>query len=400
MFNSSESRPSKELTSQDKFTPSDHAYMQTAITLAKRGHYTCSPNPRVGCVLVKNNQIVGEGYHIKAGSGHAEVNALLMAGLQAAGSTAYVTLEPCSHFGRTAPCAQALIDAGITQVIVAMVDPNPAVSGRGLAMLQQAGIRVKSGLLTKQASALNPGFIKQMNHGLPYVRCKMASSLDGKTAMASGESKWITSPQARSDVQRLRAQSCAIVTGADSVISDQAKMTVRWQALGPLQASYAEQQIRQPVRVVVDSRNRITPDLALFESESPVILIRPDIEKSTLWPHFVEQVALPLKETATGEMKTDLLALMRFLASRGLNDILVESGARLAGAFIEQNLVDQLILYQAASLIGAAGKSLAVMPGLQRLSEAKKLTISDLRMVGPDIRITATLNENKACLPE
>lgn len=394
------------------FSNAEHRYMQRAITLAKRGHYTCSPNPRVGCVLVKDDQVVGEGYHVKAGSGHAEVNALLMAGKAAAGATAYVTLEPCSHYGRTPPCAQALIEAGIDNVIVAMVDPNPAVSGRGLTLLSQAGITSRTGLLSEQARALNPGFIKQMSTGLPYMRCKMAASLDGKTAMASGESKWITSAQARSDVQRLRAQSCAIISGADSVIGDNAKMTVRWQQLGELQGDYEQADIRQPIRVIIDSQNRVSADLALFEHDSPVILIRAAIEKQPSWPHFVEQIVLPLRSTSTststsstttsasGEDKIDLTALSRFLASRGLNDILIESGARLAGAFIEQDLVDELVLYQAPCLIGAAGKSLAVMPSLQRLSEAKKLTITDLTMIGPDIRITATLNENNACLPE
>lgn len=378
----------------EKFSEDDYAYMQRAISLAKKGHYTTSPNPRVGCVIVKNRQIVGEGYHIKAGTGHAEVHALAMAQELAKGAVAYVTLEPCSHFGRTPPCAQALINAGVVQVIVAMVDPNPQVSGRGITLLEQAGITTKVGLLSGQAQALNPGFVKMMSSGLPYVRCKLASSLDGKTAMANGESKWITSPQARSDVQRLRAQSCAIISGADSIIMDQAKMTVRWQELGQLKESYPQSDIRQPLRVIIDSQNRITPDLALFDSQGEVLLVRAVIENNRQWPSFVQQIQLPLAATASGSEKIDLKRLLHALAQRGLNDILLESGARLAGAFIEQDLVDELVLYQAPKLMGGDGKSLVAMPGIESLSSAKQLAIKDIVMVGPDIRITAKLEEN------
>ena len=387
-------------TAGETFTPDDYLYMQRAITLAKKGHYTTSPNPRVGCVIVKNRQIVGEGYHIKAGTGHAEVHALAMAKEQAKDATAYVTLEPCSHFGRTPPCAQALITSGVKEVVVAMVDPNPQVSGSGLSLLEQAGITTKVGLLNAQAQTLNPGFIKMMSTGLPYVRCKLASSLDGKTAMASGESKWITSGQARSDVQRLRAQSCAIITGADSVLMDQARMTVRWQELGSLKETYPQSELRQPVRVIIDSQNRITPDLPIFDTPSEVLLVRAAVENNPQWPSFVQQIQLPLAATACGEDKIDLQAVLQYLAQRGINDVLLESGARLAGAFIEQDLVDELVLYQAPKLMGADGKSLVAMPGIAELSAAKQLTIKDIRMVGPDIRITAKLEENKTCLPE
>ena len=216
------------------FSLQDHHFMQHAICLAKQGHFTTSPNPRVGCVIVLNGEVVGEGYHKKAGQGHAEVYALKHAGSKAKGATAYVTLEPCSHFGLTPPCAEALIKAKVSHVIAAMVDPDPRVSGRGLALLDAAGITTQFGLLEQDARALNPGFIRLMTTQLPYVRCKLAASLDGKTAMVSGESQWITSAEARSDVQRLRAQSCGIICGADSVIFDDAKMTVRWNALGKL----------------------------------------------------------------------------------------------------------------------------------------------------------------------
>jgi diaminohydroxyphosphoribosylaminopyrimidine deaminase/5-amino-6-(5-phosphoribosylamino)uracil reductase len=374
-----------------EFSAEDYRFMQRAIMLAKQGHFTTSPNPRVGCVLVKDGEIVGEGFHQKAGEGHAEVNALAMAGKNAQGATAYVTLEPCSHYGLTPPCAKGLILAGIKHVIAAMVDPNPKVAGDGLKMLAQAGISSQHGLLREVAEDLNVGFIKQMTTGFPYVRCKLAASLDGKTAMKNGESKWITSPQARQDVQRLRAQSCAIISGADSILTDNAKMTVRWSELGELKDSYQEEDVRQPIRVIIDTKNRLTPNLALFNEPSPIILIRRTIENIHQWPHFVKQVALPVVNTLANEQQIDLPALLQYLAKLNLNDVLIESGARLAGAFIEQNLVDELILYQAPKLMGADSKSLVNMTSIESLSQAKELNIIDLRMIGKDIRITAKL---------
>jgi diaminohydroxyphosphoribosylaminopyrimidine deaminase/5-amino-6-(5-phosphoribosylamino)uracil reductase len=388
------------------FSQQDHHYMALAIKLAKQGHYTTSPNPRVGCVLVNNNKgkdkVIGSGFHQKAGQGHAEVNALADARLNndslIKGATAYVTLEPCSHFGQTPPCAQALINAGVKRVVAAMVDPNPEVSGRGLAMLEQAGIIAEFGLLENEATALNRGFIKLMTQALPYVRIKLAASLDGKTAMNNGESKWITSPDARKDVQRLRAESCAIISGADSILSDNAKMTVRWSELGELQQRYKESDIRQPLRVVIDSQNRLTPELAFFNANSPILIIRtlkePPLENLPKWPHFVEQVQLATIKNNVGQSKINLTKLLTMLAERGLNEVLVESGANLAGAFIEQNLADELILYQAPKLMGGDGKNLVEMPNIMALSQAKQLKITDVRLVGSDIRITATLTKN------
>ncbi|WP_257174611.1 bifunctional diaminohydroxyphosphoribosylaminopyrimidine deaminase/5-amino-6-(5-phosphoribosylamino)uracil reductase RibD [Colwellia sp. M166] len=368
------------------FSLADYKFMQGAINLAKRGHFTTSPNPRVGCVIVLNDEIVGEGYHQKAGQGHAEVHALKQAGNKAKGATAYVTLEPCSHYGLTPPCAEALIKAQVGHVIAAMVDPNPKVSGRGLELLNAAGITTQFGLLEQDARALNPGFIQLMTTKLPYVRVKLAASLDGKTAMASGESQWITSSEARTDVQRLRAQSCAVVCGADSVIFDAAKMTVRWHDLGELKNSYAQADVRQPVRIIIDGKNRLTPDLAIFQSESKILLIRHTIENDLTWPHFVEQV--PMVKAKNSD-HIDLRALLAYLAKQGLNDILIESGAQLAGAFISENLVDELVLYQAPKLMGADGKSLVNMPDVKQLSAAKNLDVTDIRMIGKDIRLTA-----------
>jgi diaminohydroxyphosphoribosylaminopyrimidine deaminase/5-amino-6-(5-phosphoribosylamino)uracil reductase len=373
------------------FSADDYRFMQRAITLAKQGHYTTSPNPRVGCVLVKHNDIIGEGFHQKAGEGHAEVNALKMAGENAAGATAYVTLEPCSHYGRTPPCAESLIKAGVKRVIAAMVDPNPKVAGNGLKMLEQAGISTQHGLLTQAAENLNIGFIKQMTTGLPFVRCKLAASLDGKTAMKNGESKWITSPEARQDVQRLRAQSCAIISGADSILFDDAKMTVRWSELGELKNSYQKGLVRQPIRVIIDTKNRLIPSLTLFNEQSRIIIIRNTIENIHQWPHFVEQVCLPFAKKSEGDQQIDLRVVLEYLAKLNLNDVLIESGSRLAGAFIEQDLVDELILYQAPKLMGAESKSLVTMTSIEKLSQAKELNISDLRMIGKDIRIIAKL---------
>ncbi|MBL0709792.1 MAG: bifunctional diaminohydroxyphosphoribosylaminopyrimidine deaminase/5-amino-6-(5-phosphoribosylamino)uracil reductase RibD [Colwellia sp.] len=387
--------------------------MALAIKLAKQGHYTTSPNPRVGCVLVSGMntantevKIIGQGFHQKAGQGHAEVNAIAEAEQKypelIKDATAYVTLEPCSHFGRTPPCAQGLIDVGVKRVVAAMVDPNPEVSGRGLKMLEQAGIKTEFGLLENEAKALNLGFIKVMTQNSPYVRVKLAASLDGKTAMKSGESKWITSSEARSDVQRLRAQSCAVISGADSILIDNAKMTVRWSELGDLKAHYAENDVRQPTRVVIDSQNRLTPELAFFKQESAILLIQSNLKRNLnntalenplQWPYFVEQVQLPcvscVKGKNKGKDKIDLKSLLTLLAQRGFNDVLIESGSTLAGAFIEQDLVDELILFQAPKLMGGDGKNLVEMPNITQLSQAKSLAISDVRLVGRDIRVTA-----------
>ena len=371
------------------FSQQEHQFMQRALGLAKQAHYTTSPNPRVGCVIVNNGEIVGEGFHIKAGEAHAEVNAIKQAGERTQGATAYVTLEPCSYFGRTPPCAQGLINAGIKHVIAAMVDPNPKVSGKGLQILEQAGVTTAYGLLEQDAKALNLGFIQLMTTGKPYVRCKIAASLDGKTAMANGESQWITSTDARKNVQQLRAQSCAIITGADSVIFDNAKMNVRWNDLGDIKAYYNETSVRQPVRVIIDSQNRLTPTLDIFSIESPILIFCHHIENTHQWPDFVEQVSVKLNKD-----KLDLNSVIAELAKRGFNDVLIESGAKLTGAFIEQNIVDELILFQAPKLMGANSKSLLNIPTITALADAKKVTFTDVRMIGKDIRITAKIDKN------
>ena len=358
--------------------------MARAIELARRGTMTTSPNPCVGCVIVKNGEVVGEGWHQYAGGPHAEVNALADAGEQAEGATCYVTLEPCSHYGRTPPCAEGLIKAKVGRVVCAMVDPNPQVSGRGLSMLEAAGIETQSGLLEAEAEQLNRGFYKRMRGLGPWITCKLACSLDGKTALANGASQWITSPEARRDVQRFRAKSCAIVSSAATVVADNASLNVRYNELGSAQTLVDEDNIRQPVRVIIDSHNRLTPSMKLFETESSVILVRQTLDIAHQWPHFVEQVVLP----RCGD-HADLQALVALLDERGFNQIWLEAGATLAGAFVEADLVDELIIYQAPKLMGGGARSLLAMSDKTAMNEVELLSIAEVVTVGTDIRVTA-----------
>ncbi|KPV95430.1 Riboflavin biosynthesis protein RibD [Pseudoalteromonas sp. P1-9] len=370
----------------NRFSECDHKYMARAIELAKRGRFTTTPNPNVGCVLVKDNQIIGEGFHIQAGGPHAEVHALKMAGDNAKGATAYVTLEPCSHYGRTPPCAEGLIKAGVSRVVAAMVDPNPEVAGRGLKMLEDAGIETDFGLLNHEAEALNLGFLKRMRTNLPYVRCKLAASLDGKTALENGESKWITSSESRRAVQDLRAESCAVLSGADTVIIDNAKLNVRPDELTDLDAKHST---RQPIRVIIDSQNRLTPDLALFQQPSKIIIARTTLDKSHTWPHFVEQVVVDQNNS-----KVDLHALLSLLAERGVNLVLLEAGATLAGKMFEQKLVDELVLFMAPKLMGHSSKSLINLPTFTTMSQVPELEINTLKQVGQDICLHALVKRN------
>lgn len=357
---------------------SHQQYMARAIELAKRGLYTTDPNPRVGCVIVKDGQVIGEGFHRKAGEGHAEVNALAMAGDKAKGATAYVTLEPCSHFGRTPPCSDGLIKAGIRHVVCAMKDPNPQVSGQGFAKLVEAGIDVTLGVLEDQARALNPGFIKRMESGMPFVRLKMAASLDGRTAMQSGESQWITGPAARQDVQRLRARSSAIVTGIESIKQDDSSLTVRAEELG-LEKDWADEIAqRQPLRVVLDSKGQISKDAKILQQPgTTLVAVRHGVQL-----HGLE--TLPLNHDEQG---LDLTALLKELALRQCNEVLVETGATLAGEFVRQGLVDEMVLYMAPCLLGSDARGLINWP-MTTMAEKQTLNILDNRMVGQDIRLT------------
>lgn len=364
---------------------SDRQLMARAIQLAERGLYTTGPNPRVGCVLAHDGEVVGEGWHVRAGEGHAEVNALAQAGARARGATAYVTLEPCSHFGKTPPCADALVNAGVSRVVAAMQDPNPQVAGRGLQRLRDAGIEVECGLLEAEADQLNRGFIKRMQQGLPWVRLKLAMSLDGRTAMASGESQWITGPQARADVQRLRARSGAVISGADSVLLDDSALTVRAAELGlePELAALVVQ--RQPLRVLVDGRLRVPLQRRLFREPGPVLVACADAwgREADYQAQQLELLALP-----GNAGQVDLPQLLAELAQRGCNEVLVESGAALAGAFWQAGLVDELIIYMAPRLLGSNARPLLQLP-FDAMSQAQDLQIVDMRALGNDWRITA-----------
>jgi diaminohydroxyphosphoribosylaminopyrimidine deaminase/5-amino-6-(5-phosphoribosylamino)uracil reductase len=352
----------------------DIPHMKRALQLAERGLCSTSPNPRVGCVLVDaDNQIIAEGWHQKAGEAHAEIHALQQASERAHGATAYVTLEPCSHHGKTGPCCEALIHAGVSRVVHGMQDPNPQVAGRGLQKLRDAGIAVDGPLLEKEARALNAGFIKRMQTGLPFVRVKMAMSLDGRTAMASGESQWITGATAREDVQFLRARSCAIITSADTVLHDAARLTVR--NIDALQ----QLNNRQPLRVLLDQRARVALDSAFFTDTAPVLWCTHQKPIATL-PAHVTHCALPLKNN-----QLDLHALLAELGSKQCNEVLIEAGATLAGAFVKENLVDELIIYIAPQLMGSSARPLLELP-IASMSDAKKLHIVDACAIGDDWR--------------
>lgn len=361
-------------------TISDRQMMLRALQLAERGLRTTSPNPRVGCVITRHGEIVGEGFHSRAGEAHAEIVALRAAGEAARGATAYVSLEPCAHTGRTGPCVQALIDAGISRVVYGMEDPNPNVSGKGLQILRNAGIEVVGPLQEDDARALNPGFIKRMTVGLPFVRCKLAMSLDGRTAMADGKSKWITTPAARADVQNLRARSCAIVTGVDTVIHDNPLLNVRLPDCE-----------RQPLRFIVDSRLRTPVDAEIFSVGEPVILAhaRDDAGKSgsSDFAQRYKNARLLLCPQKNG--KIDLRAFLHMLArDYEVNEVLVEAGATLCGGFLSTGLVDEMIVYMAPRLLGKDARPLFDI-SIQNMAAQLTLSIKDIRAVGGDWRITA-----------
>ena len=353
----------------------DQAHMAHALQLAARGQFSTQPNPRVGCVLVKNGSVIAEGWHAVAGGVHAEIHALQQTGINASGTTAYVTLEPCSHHGKTGPCCDALIQAGITRVVYGMQDPNPQVSGNGLQKLRDAGITVDGPLLEKQAQEMNPGFIKRMQSGLPFVRVKMAMSLDGRTAMTSGESQWITGEHARHDVQKLRAQSCAIITAASTVLSDNAQLTVRDQEY------LAELGARRPLRVLLDQHAHLALDARIFDEQAPTLWCTNKPVSANL-PAHIQHWQLPVQHH-----RANLYALLTELAQRGCNDVLVEAGATLAGSFLQEKLADEMIIYMAPKLLGSTARPLFTLP-FDSMNEAHNLKILDVRAVGDDWRFT------------
>ena len=373
----------------------DRRWMAHALQLARRGLYTTMPNPRVGCVIVRydepgDGELIAEGWHQWAGEGHAEVNALAVAGERARGATAYVTLEPCAHYGRTPPCAEALAKAGVSRVVSAMRDPNPRVNGGGFKIMESHGIETVSGLLEDEARQLNAGFFKRMEAGRPLMRCKLAMSVDGRTAMDSGESQWITGSAARSDVQQWRARSCAIVTGVDSIIHDDSSLTVRQDELNlpdPQAASTL-----QPIRVVLDSSLRIPETARILGLPGRTVVICGPLagqEKQARLQHCgAEVVTLPLLND-----RTDLRAVMSWLAGQDCNEVLLETGATLAGAALQAGLVDELLIYMAPVLMGSSARPLLELP-IDVMSDKVPLVITDIRSVGDDWRITAMPEKN------
>ena len=363
------------------FSADDHKYMSRALMLAKKGFYTTAPNPNVGCVLVKDGKVVGEGWHEKAGEPHAEINALKQADVKAKGATAYVTLEPCCHHGKTPPCSDALIKAKVKRVVAAMIDPHSKVAGKGLKQLESVGIIVEHGLLEEQAKELNLGFIKRMQKRLPYVRCKLAMSLDGRTAMASGESKWITSAAAREDVQRLRARSSAILTGVGTVLADDPSMTMRLEGIDA----------QQPIRIVVDTNLSMPTDAKMLKEPGQTVLMTCSADK---------HVAQALKDAGADihmmpycNTSVDLVSVLQQLSDMQVNDVLLETGATLSGAMLQEGLIDELIIYMAPVLMGNNARGLFSLPGLETMQDKIELEITDTRLVGKDLRITAKVKQ-------
>ena len=352
----------------------DLAFMQRALALTERGRDTCTPNPNVACVLAKDGRVIGEGWHERAGEAHAEVRAIENAKEATDGATAYLTLEPCAHQGRTGPCVEALVKARVSRVVAALEDPNPQVKGRGFARLREAGIQVDVGLMAEEAREAHRGFLMRMLRGRPWMRMKAASSLDGRIALANGESKWITGDEARCDVHRLRARSCAMLTGIGTVRADDPELTAR---LVPCR--------RQPRRVVIDNSLDLPLSAKILQGEAPLILTVSDdaSRRAALEAKGAEVVRVP------GEGKSDLAAVARFLAERGFNEVTVETGGKLMGSLLASGVVDELVIYYAPSILGDKGQALFVMPEITRLPDAPRAKIVDVRTVGEDLRVTA-----------
>jgi len=369
----------------------DHRYMARALSLARRGLDTADPNPRVGCVLVKDDNIVGEGWHERAGKPHAEVNALQQAGSLARGASAYITLEPCCHHGRTAPCTDALINAGIVRVVAAIEDPNPLVAGRGSQQLEDAGIDVIVGLMEEQALAVNPGFIQRFKIGRPFVRCKLAMSLDGRTAMASGESQWITSAGARKDVQKLRARSSAIMTGIGTVLADDPSLNVRANEL--MESGLDQEDVRQPLRIVLDSDLQMPVSSRMLSLGGSTMIITSSADQKrekALQDAGADVIRLP-----AGEAGLDLNTVMTLLAERQINELMVEAGPVLSGALLYAGLIDELVVYLAPHLMGDQAQGLFHLPGLEKMEHRVAMQIKDIRAVGDDWRLTCVVAGSK-----
>ncbi len=376
---------------QPEIKPDDYVFMARAIQLAKKGLYTTHPNPRVGCVITKKGEIIAEGYHQRAGEPHAEINALSNCNRFSHGASVYVTLEPCSHTGKTPPCANALIEAQVSRVVIAMQDPNPQVAGEGIKRLQEAGIEVVVGVLEEQSRQLNPGFIKRMQKGLPWVRVKLAMSLDGCTAMASGEGKWITGEDARYDVQKLRAQADAILTGIGTVAADDPSLNVRLTA----QELGIEGEVRQPKRVVIDTSLNTPLDAKLLKSagDKLIVVARETLEQEQQLVRAFKTFGVEILEVdkTDGDEHLPLELILQELARQEINEVHVEAGATLCGSLIQAKLVDEMILYVAPVFMGSDAKGLLNLAGLEDMQDLIKVEISDIRKVGNDFRISLAL---------
>ncbi len=355
-----------------EFSVTDHALMARALRLAERGAYTTKPNPMVGCVIAHGDEIAGEGWHERAGEAHAEIHALRAAGERAKGATAYVTLEPCAHTGRTGPCADALIAAGVGKVVAAMRDPFPQVAGKGFDKLRAAGIEVQHGLLEAQARQLNRGFLSRVERGRPWLRVKLGMSLDGRTAMANGDSKWITGEAARADVARWRARSGAILTGANTVLADDPQLTVRFDDGTPFVA---------PLRVVLDAGMATIARGRVREGDAPTLYLHaPDAK-------LPREVQVQHQAVALDDGRLDLRAVLELLAARGVNEVQVEAGATLAGAFLAENLADEVLLYIAPVLLGDTARPLFAGLGINEMAQKLQLKLVESRQVGADLRL-------------
>ncbi len=355
--------------STSNLPPDDLFWMRRAIELARLGQYSTKPNPNVGCVIVKDAQLLGEGHHPRAGQPHAEVFALRQAGEQARGATAYVTLEPCAHYGRTPPCAKALVDAGVVKVVVACPDPNPLVAGKGVQILKDAGIQVDVGVAEAEARQLNLGFLKAMATGMPYVRLKVASSLDGRTAMASGESKWITGTAARADVQHWRAISAAVLTGIDTLLADDCLLNVRH--LASVDDTHS---VVQPKRIILDRQGRLPLSAQILQQPETVMV---------MGPYRAELAALGVIQLAVQPLATLLAQLVQ---QHQIYDVLIEAGATLSTAFLQEGWVDEVISYVAPTLLGRSARTM-FNAEFEQMSEQLRFKLYDVTQLGDDVRL-------------
>ncbi len=361
------------------FSALDSAHMARALQLAARGRYTAHPNPMVGCVIATNDEIVGEGWHESTGEAHAEVNALRQAGDRARGATAYVTLEPCAHHGKTPPCVDALVEARVARVVSAMQDPFGEVDGRGLARLEEAGISTAVGLMEDAAVALNEGFLSRVTRGRPFVRLKIAASIDGAIAMESGESRWITGPEARGDVQRLRARSGAIMTGIGTVLADDPSLNVR--------SADIDTRGRQPLRVLLDSRLQTPAGARMLTLPGETLICCTSGHDATA----LCGAGADVMEFSADDGLVDAGAVLSELAARGVNDLLVEAGPGVAGHLLEKDVVDELVIYQSPHIMGSSTRGMFRTPSWTALADRRALDIVDVRRVGADTRVTARI---------